>query len=555
MSEAELFTMRNRLERGKLHKAQRGALFGRLPTGYVRFSAGEIAFDPDEQVQAIVQLIFTLFDELGTVWAVFHYLLDNRLRLGFRVPPGDARGPLQWRQPTWSAVLGILKNPLYAGAYAYGRRQVDPRAAATGRTKVRPMPPEQWKVLLPDRLPAYITWERYQENQRRMRQNRTLTETRGVPRQGTALLSGLLRCGQCGRRMQNSYGRKGCGHYLCVRHQRQAGAAPCGGLGAAALDELIRAQVLRALQPAALELSLQAAEGLHKERARLDRCRRQELERARYEAQRWERQYQAVEPENRLVARTLERHWEEALQREKELQEEYDRWAREGPPQVSPAERQRIGELAADIPSLWQAPTTTMAQRKEIVRCLIERVEVQVRADSQQTDVTIVWQGGWTSRHALVRSVWRYEQLDGYEQLLERLGQLRREGLSAARVAACLNAEGFTPPHRGVFTKALVHQLLKRRGLRQVKPEDADLGKHEWRLAELAALLGVKAGKLRLWLRRGWLHGRQTSGQGHWVAWADKAELRRLRKLTACSRRGGSAYPPEVITPKKRPTS
>jgi DNA invertase Pin-like site-specific DNA recombinase len=554
MSEAELFTMRNRLERGKLHKAQRGALFTRLSTGYVLLPSGEVDFDPDEQVQAVLRLVFTRFDELGTVWAVYRYLFANHLHLGFRVPPGDARGQLHWRPPTWSTVFGILKSPLYAGAYVYGRRQVDPRRAARGRPGVRTVPTEQWKVLLRDRVPAYITWEHYEENQRRMRQNRTSAETVGVPRQGTALLAGLLRCGHCGRRMQATYAKQGRGHYLCVRHQRQPHATPCGGVAAAAIDDLVAAQVLRALQPAALELSLQAAAAIQDDRTRLDRCRRQELERARYEAERWERQYRAVEPENRLVARTLERRWEEALQHERQVQEEYDRWVRAQPPQLSPAERQRIQHLSTDIPFLWQAGATTMAERKEIVRCLIERVEAHVRPDSEQTEVTIVWHGGWTSRHTVARAVLRYEQLHNYPQLRERVGQLRRQGLTATAIAARLNEEGFTPPHRrGLYTKAIVHQLLTRKGLRDVTAEAAELAAHEWWVRDLAATLGLRSAKVRRWIRLGWLHGRQAPGPGHWVAWADRAELRRLRKLKAHSRQGGPAYPQELITPKNHP--
>jgi hypothetical protein len=554
MSEAELFTMRNRLERGKLHKVQRGALFPRLPTGYVRLPSGEVDFDPDEQVQTVLRLIFALFEERGTVWAVFRYLRDQQLGLGFCVPPGDARGDLHWRPATWSAVWGILKNPLYAGAYVYGRRQVDPRRAAAGRAGVRSVPPAQWKVLLHDRLPAYISWERYQENQQRMHRNRTAAETAGVPRQGNALLAGLVRCGRCGCRMQTSYSRARRGHYLCVRHQRQPHLTPCGGIGAGAVDALVAAQVLRALQPAALELSLQAAVAIQADRTRLDRCRRQELERAGYEAERLERQYRAVEPENRLVARTLERRWEEALQRRQQLQEEYQRWVRERPPQVSPAERRRIEGLAKDIPSLWQAETTTMADRKDILRCLVERVDVQVQPDSEQAAVTIVWQGGWTSRHDVRRAVLRYQQLHNYERLRERVAALRREGRCAGEIAACLNAEGFTPPHRrGPYTKAAVHQLLTRTGLRNVTPAAAELAKHEWWVRDLAAALGLSPAQVRRWIRYGWVQGRQLPGQGLWVAWADGAELRRLRTLKTHFRQGGPAYPPELTAPKHDP--
>jgi hypothetical protein len=242
------------------------------------------------------------------------------------------------------------------------------------------------------------------------------------------------------------------------------------------------------------------------------------------------------------------------LRHAQQVQEEYERWVRAQPPQVSPAQRQRMQSLAKDIPSLWQAAATTPADRKAIVRCLIERVEVQVRPDSALTDVPITWQGGWTSRHEVARAVLRYQQLPDYAQLRGRLVQLRRQGLTATAVAAHLNAEGFTPPHRrGGYTKASVHQLLTRHGLRDVKPVAAALAKHEWWVAELAATLGVSPGKVRRWIRRGWLHDRQVPGQGQWVAWADGAEVRRLRKLKACSRQGGGPDPQEVLTPKKHP--
>jgi hypothetical protein len=176
-----------------------------------------------------------------------------------------------------------------------------------------------------------------------------------------------------------------------------------------------------------------------------------------------------------------------------------------------------------------------------------------VRSDSEQTEVTIVWQGGWTSRHQVARAVLRYEQLHNYAHLRERVAQLRQEGLNATAIAVRLNAEGFTPPHRrGPYTKAVVHQLLTRHGLRDIRPEAAPLARHEWRVTDLAAALGLSPAKVRRWIRLGWLQGRQTPGQGQWVAWADGAELRRLRKLKVRSRKGGPAYPQEWITPQKR---
>src|SRR5262245_19140098 len=462
-SEVEWTAMRNRLERGKLHKAQRGELVLTVPCGYLKLPHGEVILDPDEQVRSTVQLIFDKFAELGSFGKVYAYLRRNRISVGCRVQRGPRRGDLAWR-PVSRALLGrMLHHPIYAGAYSYGRRRVDPKrtAAAGGKVRMRHVPMAEWKVLQRDRFPAYISWERYLANQQRLAENRSWPEAPGVPRAGAALLPGLHVCGACGRRMHAAYRSKAKPYSECPSRKLEGSA--CYGLGAAAIDELLSHRVLRALGPAALELSLQAMKYIHQERERLHRHWQQRLERAGQEARRAERQYQAVEPENRLVARTLEQRWEASLRAQQGLQEEYDRFLREQPRTLSVDERARIVALAKDIPALWQAPQTTAAERKEIVRLLVERVVVGLQAGSERAEVEIAWRGGMTTSHAIVRSVARYESLDAYPRLLERIGQLRREGLTIKEVAEQLNEDGYrTPRSRKGYTPTSVRKLLSR---------------------------------------------------------------------------------------------
>ena len=555
ISEVELHTMRCRLERGRQHKAARGDLFiGALPWGYARGPAGVIELDPDEQVRASVRLVFDKFDELGSVYAVLRYLAGHGLSLAARASRGPRRGQVVARRPRRSFLTDVLHHPLYAGAYAFGRRRVDPRGrtAAHPHGGLRRLPREQWPVLIPDRHPAYITWERYVENQERMRRNQQRPTTPGVPRRGAALLAGLLVCGDCGRRMGVHYRSGGRPYYTCGSHLEGGTAARCPGLSAWPVDDLVAEQVLRALQPAALELSLQAVGDVQQERARLDQHWRQQLERARYEAERAERQYHACEPENRLVARTLEGRWEEALRAQRRLEEDYDRFRAEQPPGLNADERARVLALATNLPALWAAPGTTAADRKEIVRCLVERVVVAVSRTSDQVTVTITWQGGAVSRHVVTRTVQTYAQLHDLAGLLERIRALRGEGHSAARIAERLNAEGFRAPRqRGPFTHEMVRQLLLRQGLANERAGAQPLAAGEWWLSDLARALNVPRERLRDWMRRGWVRSRQTPVQGLWIAWADRDELRRLRRLARRWRQGRFDYPSELITPKK----
>src|SRR5438876_4290196 len=368
ISSVELQTMRNRLEKGKLSKASRGELFLDVPVGYVKTPTGELALDPDEQVRAVVALIFDKFEELGSVYAVYGYLLQNNIRVGIRPHNGTHRGELEWRRPCLPTLYRIFHHPYYAGTYAYGRFQIDPKRQQTHRSRKarKTVPIDQWKARVPDRVPAYITWEQYERNQERLRQNSSRWEATGAPRKGAALLGGLVICGVCVIRMQVRYTGSQPGRYDCVRHLRHGHERRCRGLQASGLDELVVQQLLRALEPAALELSLGAAEDIQRERKRLALHWQQQLERARYDAQQAERRYRAVDPDNRLVARTLEQQWEQALRDERQRQEEYDRFVQQKPLELTDSEIDRIRELANDLPALWQSAATSAVDRKEI---------------------------------------------------------------------------------------------------------------------------------------------------------------------------------------------
>jgi DNA invertase Pin-like site-specific DNA recombinase len=557
MSEVELHTMRNRLDRGRMNKAQRGEMFHGVPMGYVILPNGAVAFDPDEQARTVMQIVFDKFDEIGTIYGLMHDLVRNRIALPVRLRSGSRKGELEWWRPSLPTLCQTLHHPIYAGTYAYGRRPCDPKAKYSGQKnrgkKWKTM--EEWKVLIRDRLPAYITWDRYLKNQERLRHNLRGKTTPGTPGKGMSLLAGLLVCGTCGRRMAVAYRTRHEPHYTCNGHLLNAHEQTCYGLKSTEIDQLVSQQALRSLEPAALELSMKALEDVEKERARLDKNWQQNLQRARYDIDLAERRYRAVDPDHRLVAATLEKGWNEALQQERQIQEDYDRFMRESPPRLTDQERATIQALAKDIPALWQAPATTNADRKQILRCLIDRVVVQVRCDSEHVEAMIHWKGGYESHHAFIRPVKTYAQLRDFEPLMARIVELRDAGRNAEEIANALNQEGFRPPKQPrSFNKPMIYELLKRRGLiGNERSHDELRGDKEWWLTDLARELKMSCDKLRDWSKRGWVHCRKTPLQGYRILWADADEVKRLKTLLAESRRGIQGYTKELTTPKARP--
>jgi hypothetical protein len=345
----------------------------------------------------------------------------------------------------------------------------------------------------------------------------------------------------------------------CARGAVEYAEPVCQSLSGRRLDELISRQVLAALQPAALELHPAAAADLRRERLRLHRHWQQQLERARYETERAARQYQAVEPENRLVARELERRWDEALQRQRRVGEDYERFRHAQPAGVSPAEQQRIRSLAGSIPVLWAADSTTAADRQRIIRSLVERIVVDVHGASERVAVTIHWVGGSSSGHELVRAVRRYDQMAGYPKPCARIRELRARGATLAGVARHLNDEGFRPPKRAeTFSAGIVAGFLAKGGRSGPRPRALNAGgllhEGEWLLSDLARELHMPIATLHRWRRVGWVHSRKLPVPGgHWAVWADRAELKRMTRLRRFRRSWlVKAPPPDLTTPRPR---
>jgi DNA invertase Pin-like site-specific DNA recombinase len=562
LSEAETHVLRMRLHEGKLNKARRGELFTCVPIGYIRSADGGIALDPDEQVRSVVQMVFDQFAELGSVTKVHARLVAQGVRIGVRVHRGPERGQLVWRSARRSTIYEMLKHPAYAGAYVYGRNPCDPTLRAAGRSKSgrRTARPDEWVCLLKDRIPAYITWKQYEANRQRMRDN---DRGRGASRvsrgRGPTLLNALWTCGRCGRPMAARNARPTANpRYACDWAKQEYGGPLCQSISAAALDRRIEELVLHAVEPAALELSLRAAERVEQDRERLHRHWRQTLERVEYEVGRARRQYDAVDPENRLVARELEQQWEQKLAEKQRRNEEYTRSQHEQPRHLTAADRERIRALAADVPALWHAGTTTMADRRAIVRQLVKRVVVTRRGTTEVLDVVIRWLGGSEGRHEVHQGLRRYDGLSDYAQLKGRVRELRGEGRTGEQVAVALNQEGYRTPRGGPFTGHRIRKLFIQLGLAGVPagvrgPDDLP-GKDEWWLPDLAAALGVRPIVVHRWRWSGWLDCRQLAGfNGRWIVWADRSEMRRLHRLRAYELKNRARkVPSELTTPKRR---
>jgi hypothetical protein len=537
MSEAELHILKQRMYQGRLSKAQRGDLQFALPVGYVWGLTGDIQFDPDEQVQQTVRFLFRKFDELGTLGGLVRYLASHHIQLGVRVREGPGKGELVWRRPNRATVQMMLKHPLYAGVYVYGRRQVDPRRTQPGHPRAGRVVASQdeWFVRLPDRCPAYISPEHYERNQERLQANRARADAMGAARGGSALLAGLVVCARCGCRLTVHYDGGGPHHtYECVERYNHYGESRCQHLAGPCLDRFVSEQVLAALEPAAVELSLTATERLEQERAEVDQLWQHRRERAAYEVERAARQYHAVEPEHRLVARTLERTWEEKLLAQQRLEEEYHRFLQQKPRVLSESERQAIRRLATDIPTLWAAPTTTDADRKEILRQVIERVIIDVQGSSEQVQVRIEWIGGSHTDGIVIRPIGTLSELSTYSQICQQVQELTEAGWAAVSIAQALNEAGFRPPRSTTgFRAETVSQLQRQVGVKAPRPRvrhHEGFLPDEWWLTELARQLHIPRGTLLHWIRQGVVRAHQLDDPLHrWVVWADEAEQEQLR--------------------------
>jgi DNA invertase Pin-like site-specific DNA recombinase len=460
ISEVELHTLRGRLTAGLLNKAGRGELAQALPTGLVRDAHGKVAKHPDREVQERIGLVFAAFLEVGSVGKVLRCFRDR----GLTLPRLNQFGEVVWRTPTDGMLLGVLKNPAYAGAFVYGRTRSCHTTDASGKLVTARCPMTEWKVVVRDRYPAYIGWAEFERIQAMLRDNHaeyTRNQTRGVPRDGAALLQGSVWCGRCGHKMAVQY--KGGNRYVCNFLVRSTGGPLCQHLPADPIDAHVVAAFFAAASPEELETWARAQDARQQAEEALDRAEAQQVERLRYQALLAERQFNRVDPDNRLVASELEHRWEVALRELRQAEEALalHRASRSQPEALSTKERDDFLALGPQLPALWQQPGMDRAHKKALLRCLIEKVILH-RTAPERLDIRIVWRGGEVTEEQVDLRVHALHAFSRGAEMQARILELARQGLTDTEVAKLLTEEGYRSP-RGSQVLARTVQVFRQR--------------------------------------------------------------------------------------------
>jgi DNA invertase Pin-like site-specific DNA recombinase len=469
LSEAELFTLRTRLYEGRWSKARKGQLRFCVPVGYVEGPTGQWEKDPDAQVRERLDYVFATFRRLGVARAVVRALRAAPLDLPVRGTAKEGYGLLTWKAPTLSAVMRVLSNPAYGGAYVYGRWDYtgERRSARSGKVLPRLRPREAWTVCLPDHHPGYLPWDEFVHNQERLRANWGRDGQPGPPRDGPALLQGIVFCGVCGQKMavqhraQSEHRSAG---YLCSRGYQDGDPHICQSMTACPIDTAVSAAFLEAVSPLGVAVAVQVLDRVEQDLAAERQQRALQLEQARYEARLAQRQYDAVDPEHRLVAAELERRWNAKLDRVAHLErahaqaEQAARWT------LSAEERATISGLAADLPGIWQAESTTMAERKQLLRNTVAAVQLDGVSRPGQIEVQIHWRTGTVTILHVARSAPGEGSLktpEGAVALLRALAPTH----TYAEIARHLTAAGWHSAFGRAFTREHVGYLCRREGL------------------------------------------------------------------------------------------
>lgn len=468
LSEAELFTLRTRLHEGRWNKARRGELVFPLPVGYVRGADGSWEFDPDTQVRERLAYLFAAFRWHRVARAVLRDLVDHHLDLPVRVSSKEGYGTLVWKAATLSTVIRTLTNPAYAGAYVFGRWSYagDRRSARNGKLLPHLLPIEEWPVCLQDHHPAYLSWEEYVQNRKQLRANWHEEWQPGVAREGGALLQGIVSCGVCGRKMSvqhHAASEHRSSSYLCDRVYAEGAAHLCQSMTARPVDAAVVGAFLDAVSPLQLEVALRVLDQIDQERQALRRQWELQLEQARYEARLAQRQYDAIDPENRLVAAELERRWNQKLERVVQLEQAAVRAEQDGQWTMSPEQRERVRALAQDLPALWQAATTTNQERKQLLRFAIAAVFLDGVSTPGEIAIQITWQTGTITRLQAKRPVPGEGSLKTPEEALALIGDLAPTH-GYADIAERVNAAGYQTAFGRRFTSQHVGYLCRRHG-------------------------------------------------------------------------------------------
>lgn len=504
LAQAELHVMAVRLQGAKRHAAERGELHFPLPVGLVYDDEGQTTIDPDEEVQAAIGDLFKAFVQTGSAYGVVGAFKNRRFPR--RAYGGAWAGELRWGRLTHARAVGVLSNPSYAGAYVFGRyrsrRVLRPDGTIT--TKTVELPRSEWAIVIHDHHEGYISWEQFLSNEQRLAANNNRNGQR-PPREGAAICQGIVRCGACGGSMTTLHRREG-SYYECGHSRADHINTPaCRSVKATVVDELIARRLLEALAPEEIALALAAAGEHADRRARSDRVFELRVERAGYEAVRAERAFHACEPDNRLVARTLENRWEQKLRELKDAEAEL---AEHVVPSSEPS-REQLEALARDLPKLWTATSTAHRDRKRLLRAIIADVTLTSQPEGRELQVGIRWRSGASEQHTIQRPPRPADAKRTPAKVIELITRLAAEHTNA-QIADQLQATGMRTSTGLPLDEKAVRWLRWR--YRILTGPEQLLGDGEVTVADLAERLGISPGTIYDWIRAGKLHGRRGPG-------------------------------------------
>jgi DNA invertase Pin-like site-specific DNA recombinase len=545
MGEMELHVMAQRLQASKKAAAERGELRTPLPVGYVHDELGAVVIDPDAEVQAAIRDVFAAFAACGSAYGVVAAFAGRRFPL--RAYGGAWAGQLRWGALTHARVLGILKNPCYAGAYVHGRytsrRTVDPDGTVHAGLVERPR--TEWPVLITEHHDGYIGWADYLANEARLASNRTNAGAR-PPREGSALCQGIIVCGSCGTPMRTNYHSDQRPAYECSRRADRLTTPTCRSIAASTVDTAVAERLLAALNPTEIALALAAADEVADRRHRVNRAAELAVERARYDADRAERAFSQVEPENRLVAKALETRWETKLAALADAEHALEVAKDTVPPLPS---RVELEQLAADLPALWQSATTNNKDRKRLLRTLVADITLLPETDPSMARIGIRWHTGGSDELRVARAVHpgtAKRSPSPAVDMVIRLGPTTPTG----QLADLLNAAGLSTGTGSTFDVKAVQWI--RHAYRIPAPNPFADG--EISVADAAARLGCNIGVVYDWIKAGKLSARRGPGNRLCIPWTDHVEAECRCRIT----QSGHLNPAARRTPPRqyhRPTT
>ncbi len=531
MSEAELHIMKQRLVEAMRQKAKRGELRRRLPAGYFWDEAGRIQKDPDEQVCAAIDLVFNRFAVLETMHQTHLSLAEDDVLIPVRVAHGKGS---EWKQPSSGQIQRMLTNPIYAGAYVYGRRQTEETVGSDLKPKKRlkQVPMEAWHVLIKDHHDGYISWEQFEKIQERIRSNRRGIAGPGAPREGDSLLQGLVVCGRCGRRMSIAYGKDSRPtRYRCAKAREQTGAPVCQAFGARRLEQAFENILLECLAPLGVEAMIEAAKVYAQDNEAHQKQWEQKVERARYEVDLARRQYDSVDPENRLVARELERRFEKALSALGATESEAGKHMEVLEKALSSNEEQLLKRHAHNLAALWSAPATRPQDRKRIARCLIETVVVTVLPEESIVKAQVYWKGGEVTVIEVPRGKRGVHRYVSDPEMIELIRLLARE-FSDQQIARILHRKGLRTPKGLPFAAYHVSNLRNNHSIAK-GPRVPVRGKDVYSAEQAAELFGVTRSTVIRWVEAGLLRGSQLTYGAPWRIQVTEQDIRKLKPTEA----------------------